>query len=173
MCIPEMVIYRGADVTARRAGRPREVGQPPLGLRVVVKAALDEHERAVVDVLRGDLERSAFLGVILTERAGRRDLLPQPDQLSLVDDALNTTAAIQTLLDEVKSQPERTSPTRRARRVQRPDATVRVHPDAREEFKRRARQAGLSLCQYNAEVIRERLGLATRADRTEALPLAM
>lgn len=137
MCIPEMVIYRGADVTARRAGRPREVGQPPLGHRVVVEAALDEHERAIVD------------------------------------DVLNTTATIQTLLDEVKSQPERTSPTRRARRVQRPDATVRVHPDVREEFKRRSRQAGLSLCQYNAEVIRERLGLATRADRTEALPLAM
>ena len=88
-------------------------------------------------------------------------------------DALNTTATIQTLLDEVKSQPERASPTRRARRVQRPDATVRVHPDVREEFKRRSRQAGLSLCQYNAEVIPERLGLATRADRTEALRLAM
>ncbi|WP_158083910.1 hypothetical protein [Mycobacterium sp. AT1] len=41
------------------------------------------------------------------------------------------------------------------------------------EFKGRSQRAGLSQCQYNADVIRERLGLATRVDRTEALPLAM
>jgi hypothetical protein len=57
--------------------------------------------------------------------------------------------------------------------VQRPDATVLVHRDVREKFKGRSQRAGLSQCQYNADVIRERLGLATRVDRTEALPLAM
>ena len=57
--------------------------------------------------------------------------------------------------------------------MQRPDATVLVHRDVREKFKGRSQRAGLSQCQYNADVIRERLGLATRVDRTEALPLAM
>ena len=157
-------------MTARRLGPPRSVGRPSLGDRVVVKAALDMQELAVIDVLRGDLERSAFLGVILTEHVGRPDLLPQPDQLRLVDDVLNT-AAVQRILDEVASQPPR-PPARRARRVQRPDATVRVHPDVREEFKRRSQRAGLSLCQYNADVLCRRL-TETRAGRTEALPLAM
>ena len=159
-------------MTARRLGPPRSVGRPSLGDRVVVKAALDMQELAVVDMLRGDLERSTFLGVILTEHVGRSDLLPQPEQLRLVDDVLNT-AAVQRILDEVGSQPQRPAPARRARRVQRPDATVRVHRDVREEFKRRSQRAALSLCQYNADVIRERLGIEPRAGRTEALPLAM
>jgi hypothetical protein len=132
---------------------------------VVVKAALDIQELTVVDALRGDLGRSAFLGVNLTEHVDRPDLLPQPDQLRLVDNVLSA-AAVQRLLEEVSDQP-------RARRVRRPDATVRVHPDVREEFKRRSRRAGLSLCQYNADVIRDRLGIEPRAGRMEALPLAM
>lgn len=159
-------------MTARRLGSPHGVGRPSLGDRVVVKAALDMQELAVVEVLRGDMERSTFLGVILTEHVGRSDLLPHPDQLLLVDDVVDT-AAVQRLLEEVGSQPQRPAPARRARRVQRPDATVRVHRDVREELKRRSQRAGLSLCQYNADVVRERLGTEPRARRTEALPLAM
>jgi hypothetical protein len=129
-------------------------------------------ELAVIDVLRGELERSTFLGVILTEHIGRPDLLPRPDQLPLVDNVLNTTA-VKRLLQEIGEVPERPAPRRRARRVQPLEATVRVHPDVREEFKRRSQRAGLSLRQYNADVIRERLGIEPRAGRTEALPLAM
>jgi hypothetical protein len=139
---------------------------------VVVKAALDLKELAVVDALCGDLERSSFLGVILTEHIGRPDLLPQPDQLPLVDNVLNA-AAVERLLQEVGDAPQRPAPRLPARRLNPLEATVRVHPDVREEFKRRSQRAGLSLRQYNAGVIRERLGIEPRAGRTEALPLAM
>ncbi|WP_241474016.1 hypothetical protein [Mycolicibacterium neoaurum] len=164
----------GPAVTARRVGPPRGVGRPSLGDRVVVKAALDLQELAVVDALRGEMERSTFLGVILTEHISRPDLLPQPDQdqLPLVDNVLSTTT-VQRLLQEIGEVPERPTPRRRPRRVQPLDATVRVHPDVREEFKRRSQRAGLALRQYNADVIRERLGIEPRAGRTEALPLAM
>ncbi|ULN44707.1 hypothetical protein MI149_29885 (plasmid) [Mycolicibacterium crocinum] len=161
-------------MSARRVGPPRRVGRPSLGDRVVVKAALDLQELAVVDVLRGEMERSTFLGVIFTEHIGRPDLHPQPDQLPLVDNVLSLgTAAVKRLIQEIGEVPQRPAPRRRPRRVQPLEATVRVHPDVREEFKRRSQRAGLSLRQYNADVIRERLGIEPRAGRTEALPLAM
>ncbi len=158
-------------MSARRVGPPRGVGRPSLGDRVVVKAALDLQELAVVDVLRGEMERSTFLGVILTEHIGRRDLLPQPDQLHLVDNVLNTTT-VKRLLQEIEV-PQRQTPRRRPRRVQPLEATVRVHPAAQKELKRRSERDGLSLRQYNADVIRERLGIEPRDGRTEALHLAM
>lgn len=165
-------LVAGPAVSARRVGPPRGVGRPSLGDRVVVKAALDLQELAVVDVLRGEMERSTFLGVILTEHIGRPDLLPQPDQLPLVDNVLSTTT-VQRLLQEIGEVPQRPAPRRRPRRAQPLEATVRVHPDAQKELKRRSERDGLSLRQYNADVIRERLGIEPRAGRTEALPLAM
>lgn len=168
----EWCLVAGPAVTARRVGPPRGVGRPSLGDRVVVKAALDRQELAVVDVLCGELDRSAFLGVILTEHIGRPDLLPQPDQLPLVDNVISTTT-VKRLLQEIGEVPERPAPRRRARRGEPADATVRVNPDVREEFKRLSQRAGLSLRQYNADVIRERLGIEPRAGRPEALPLAM
>lgn len=164
----------GPAVSARRDGSPRGVGRPSLGDRVVVKAALNLQELAVVDALRGEMERSTFLGVILTEHIGRPDLLPQPDQeqLPLVDTVLSTTT-VQRLLEEIGEVPQRPAPRRSARRVHPLEATVRVHREVREEFKRRSQRAGLALRQYNADVIRERLGIEPRAGRTEALPLAM
>lgn len=162
----------GKADTASGAGLPRKTGRPSLGDRVVVKAALDRPELAVIDLLRGNLERSAFLGVLLTEHVGRPDLLPQPEQLSLVDDALSA-AAVQRLLAEVSGQPEIPTPPRRRLRERKPDATVRVHPDVRNEIERRRQRVGLAQCHYNADVIRERLGIEPRSARTEALPLAM
>ncbi|WP_457142352.1 hypothetical protein [Mycobacterium sp. URHB0021] len=103
---------------------------------------------AVVDVLRGDLERSAFLGVVLTEHAGHRDLLPQPEQLMLVDNVLSE-ATVQCLLDEVANQPEMPTPRRRRLRERKADATVRVHPDVRYELERR--RGGLAQCHFNAD----------------------
>lgn len=158
--------------TASDAGSPRKTGRPSLGDRVVVKAALDRQELAVIDLLRGNLERSAFLGVLLAEHVGRPDLLPQPEQLSLVDDT-PSAAAVQRLLADVSGQPESPTPPRRRLRQRKPDATVRVHPDVRNEIERRRQRAGLAQCHYNADVIRERLGIEPRAGRTEALPLAM
>ena len=126
-------------MTAQRNGPPRRVGRPSLGDRVVVKAALDLQELAVVDVLRGEMERSTFLGVILTEHIGRPDLLPQPDQLPLVENVLSLgSAAVKRLIQEIGEVPQRPAPRRRARRVPPVEATVRVHPDVREEFKRRS-----------------------------------
>lgn len=157
-------------MTTRRIGPPRKVGRPSLGDRVVVKAALTPRELAVIDVLRGDWERSTLLGVILTEHIGRRDLLPRPNRLPLVENVLKTET-VERLLHEVGDTPQQPASHRPARRPL--EATVRVHPDVREEFKRRSHRAGLSLRQYNADVIRERLGIEPRAGRTEALPLAM
>lgn len=161
----------GKAGTASGAGLPRKTGRPFLGERVVVKAALDRSELAVVDLLCGNLERSAFLGVLLTEHVGRPDLLPRPEQLSLVNDALSA-AAVQRLLAEVSGQPEMSTPRRRLRR-RKPDATVRIHPDVRHEIECRRQRAGVAQCHYNADVIRERLGIEPRAGRTEALPLAL
>lgn len=157
-------------MTTRRIGPPRRVGRPYLGDRVVVKAALTPQELAGVDVLRGSWERSTFLGVILTEYIGRRDLLPRTNRLPQVENVLDQ-AVIERLLHEVGDVPQQPASRRHARRPL--EATVCVHPDVREEFKRRSQRAGLCLRRYNADVIRERLGIEARAGRTEALPLAM
>jgi len=68
--------------------------------------------------------------VVLTEHAGRPDLLPQPEQLRLVDNVLSE-ATVHRLLDDVANQPAMPAPRRRRRRERKPDATVRVHPDVR------------------------------------------
>lgn len=165
-----------ADVTPSSEGTPRRRGRPHLGEREVVKAALNDQELALVDALRGGLERSAFLGVVITEHVGRTDLLPRADQLSLVDDALND-AELRRLVDKAIASGAVTGPStparRPAKRQRRPDATVRVHPEVRREVERRRQRLGIPQNHYNADVIRERLGLAPRMARSEALPLAM
>jgi hypothetical protein len=156
------------------AARTSKIGRPHLGDRVVIKAALTPQELGLLDLLRGDVERSVFLGVLLMEHVGRHDLLPKPEQLSLVDSVLDSGVGdlvADGSLDDISIPPARTQ-GRRSRSF--PGATVRVHPEVRDELERLRKSTGLAQCQYNADVIRVRLGLEPRHKPTgEAMPLAI
>lgn len=129
-----------------RAVTSRKLGRPHLGPREVVVAALTSHELELVDALRGDLCRSTFLNLLLTETVGRRDLL-QPTQFDLFIAALIDDKARQRLNDAIVLRPKKSVP----------NTTVRVHPEVRRELEVRRCTAGMYQCRYIGHIVRERL----------------
>ncbi|WP_241479857.1 hypothetical protein [Mycolicibacterium neoaurum] len=133
-------------------------GRPSLGDREHVTAALWPSLEALVDDLRGGLNRSPFLADLLAWHIGRPELI-RHSQL-----AMEFTTRGAAAFDAAKPSGTKTR-----------HCTVRVHPDVARELDRGASESGLPRAVFIADAIAESLGVS-RAHATakeEGLPLAM
>lgn len=142
-----------------RTGKGTGQGRPHLGPREVITAALWPGLEALVDDMRGDLDRSPFLADALARHFGRTDLIRHSQRAI----EFSTTSG-RLLLDAAKPVGAKTR-----------HCTVRVHPDIVGELERGASDAGVPRGVFTAEVIAVALGVrgARVTTKEEGLPLAM